>query len=48
MKTRTIRKIASWKAGLRETTFPQVKNTFKSYRFVENKGWVLVAKGELK
>lgn len=43
-----MRKIASWNAGLRETTFPQAKNTFKSYRFVDGKGWVLVDKGEIK
>jgi hypothetical protein len=43
-----MRKIASWNAGLRETTFPQAKNTFKSYRFVSGIGWVLTAKGELK
>ena len=43
MRARTMRKIASWNAS-----FPKENKSFKSYRFFDGIGWVLVDKGERK
>lgn len=48
MKARTMRKIASWNAKLYESTFPTEPKTFKTYRFFEGIGWVVVDKGQVK
>lgn len=48
MRTKTIRKIASWNAKLYENTFPTETKTFKTYRFIEGIGWVVVDKGQVR
>ena len=45
MRTRTMRKIASWNSQL---DFPKETKSFKTYRFFEGIGWVVIDKGQVK
>lgn len=45
MRARTMRKIASWNSQL---GFPKENKSFKTYRFFEGIGWVVIDKGERK
>jgi hypothetical protein len=45
MRARTMRKIASWNSQL---GFPKETKSFKTYRFFEGIGWVVIDKGQVK
>ena len=45
MRARTMRKIASWNSQL---SFPKENKSFKTYRFFEGIGWVVIDEGQRK